>query len=180
MSNELATTTEGYVLKALKTAQDANKHHQGWCNRDPKKWALVAQHIIQQPCSIDGFRRDHSITKNFYFDVKTELMADPECQAIRNAWGAEVASIMFEGLENHRKIQNKFGDAIDSGEITVDENVVFKSGKSLQALNDIHAKLTGNNIQRHIVEHKTTLDEAAEFARNAIKDAEIVDVDEIH
>jgi len=37
--------------------------------------------------------------------------------------------------------------------------VMFKSGKSLQALNDIHGKLTGNNVQKHVVEHIVSQEE---------------------
>ena len=187
MSEELSIDTNTYVAKALKAAQDTHGNH-GWCHREPKKGALVAQHITQQPCSNDAFRRKHKITKNFYYDVKTELMADPECQMIRNAWAAEISSVMFEGLDIHRTILNKFGDAVETGEIAVDENVMFKSGKSLQALNDIHGKLTGNNIQKHVVEHVHTKqdfeDKEAELERKyqEMKQAEkesgaVIDVD---
>jgi len=71
---------------------------------------------------------------------------------------------------------NAFGDGIESGAIPITEDVAFKSVKALQGLNDIHSKLTGNNIQKIVVEHKTTLDEAAAFALEAIKEAEVVDV----
>ena len=67
---------------------------------------------------------------------------------------------------------------MESGDIEIDGNELFKQGKSLQAFNDIHSKLTGNNIQRHVVEHRTTLDEAEEYARKMLEDlpeAEIVD-----
>jgi hypothetical protein len=60
----------------------------------------------------------------------------------------------------------------------MDGNELFKQGKSLQAFSDIHAKLTGNNIQRVVVEHRTTLDEAKAFrdaALAGIKEAEVVD-----
>jgi len=189
MSKELALETNDYVANALKNAQESTGHQRAWCVREPKKWALVAQHITQQPCTVEEFRRKHKITKNFYYDVKTELMADPECQLIRNAWAAEISSVMFEGLDTHRKILNKFGDGVESGAIEVDENVMFKSGKSLQALNDIHGKLTGNNVQKHVVEHIVSQEEyeskADELkakiakAKEAKKvESEIIEVDE--
>jgi hypothetical protein len=187
MSEELALETKSYIAKALKKAQDSHSS-QGWCHRKPKHWALTAQHIIQQPSTVTEFRKKHGITKNFYYDTKAELLADPECQEIRNAWGSEVASLTFEGLDTHRMIMNKFGDAIESGEIEVDENVVFKSVKGLQGLTDIHGKLTGNNVQKHIVEHVHTkedfADKEAELERkyNEMKKAEksdpsIIEVD---
>ena len=159
MSEELAIETKHYIAKALKNAQEATGHNRAWCHRNPKHWALVAQHVIQQPCSISDFRKKHGITKNFYYDTKAELMADPECQEVRNAWGSEVASLTFEGLDTHRMIMNKFGDAIENGDIEVDENVVFKSVKGLQGLTDIHGKLTGTNVQKHVVEHVVTQDD---------------------
>ena len=158
MSEELALETKDYIAKALKKAQDSHSS-QGWCHRKPKHWALTAQHIIQQPSTVTEFRKKHGITKNFYYDTKAELLADPECQEIRNAWGSEIASLTFEGLDTHRMIMNKFGDAIESGEIEVDENVVFKSVKGLQGLTDIHGKLTGTNVQKHVVEHVVTQDD---------------------
>jgi len=176
MSEELAIETKDYITKALKKAQEATGHNRAWCHRNPKHWALVAQHVIQQPCQVTEFRKKHGITKNFYYDTKAELMADPECQEVRNAWGSEVSSLIFEGLDTHRTIMNKFGDRVESGDIDVDENVAFKSVKALQGLTDIHGKLTGTNIQKHVVEHKVTLDEAAEFANSMMKDADVVDV----
>jgi len=159
MSEELAIETKHYIAKALKNAQEATGHNRAWCHRNPKHWALVAQHVIQQPCQVTEFRKKHGITKNFYYDTKAELMADPECQEVRNAWGSEVASLTFEGLDTHRMIMNKFGDRVESGDIEVDENVVFKSVKGLQGLTDIHGKLTGNNVQKHVVEHVVSQDD---------------------
>lgn len=185
MSSELAIETKSYIAKALKNAQEATGHNRAWCHRNPKHWALVAQHIIQQPCTIEEFRRKHKITKNFYFDCKAELMADPECQEVRNAWGSEVASLTFEGLDVHRTIMNKFGDAIESGDIAVDENVLFKSVKGLQGLTDIHGKLTGTNVQKHVVEHVVTQDDydqkKAELKERIAKakEAKVVDDDDI-
>jgi len=156
MSEELVIQTKDYITKALARAQESTGHNRAWCCREPKKWALIAQHIIQQPCSNDEFRRKHGITKNTYYNTKAELMADPECQEVRNAWGSEVAALTFEGLDVHRTIMNKFGDAIENGSIEVDENVVFKSVKGLQGLTDIHGKLTGTNVQKHEVIHTVT------------------------
>jgi len=182
MSEELALETKSYIAKALKKAQDSHSS-QGWCHRKPKHWALTAQHIIQQPCTVTEFRKKHDITKNFYYDTKAELLADPECQEVRNAWGSEVASLTFEGLDTHRMIMNKFGDAIESGDIEVDENVVFKSVKGLQGLTDIHGKLTGNNVQKHVVEHVVTQqeyeDKAAELRAKIAKAKEAEQVIEV-
>jgi hypothetical protein len=178
MSNELKVDTKNYIAKKLVDAQEAHKHGQAWCNRDPKKWALVANHIIQKPDEVSTFMRKNKITRNFYYDVQTELMADPESSEIRNAWASEISSVMFQGLDTYRQSQDQYSSRVENGEIEIDGNELFKQGKSLQAFNDIHSKLTGNNVQRVVVEHKTTLDEAEEYARKmleGIQEAEIVD-----
>ncbi len=159
MSEELALETTSYIANALKTAQENTGHQRAWCVREPKKWALVAQHITQQPCSVEEFRRKHKITKNFYYDVKTELLADPECQLIRNAWAAEISAIQFQGIDTFRESQSKYSDAVASGEVTIDGNELFKQAKALQGFNDIHGKLTGTNVQKHVVEHVVTQDD---------------------
>ena len=159
MSEELALETNGYVAKALKTAQENTGHQRAWCVREPKKWALVAQHIIQQPCQVSEFRRKHKITKNFYYDVKAELLADPESQLIRNAWAAEISAIQFQGIDTFRESQARYSDAVESGEVQIDGNELFKQAKALQGFNDIHGKLTGNNVQKHVVEHVVSQDD---------------------
>ena len=185
MSEELTLDTNAYVAKALKAAQDTHSN-QGWCHREPKKWALTAQHIIQQPSEVSVFLKKNKITRNFYYDTKTELMADPECEAIRNAWGSEVASVMFQGLDTHRKLQEKFSKEVEKDGFVVDQDVLFKHGKQLQAFNDIHAKLTGNNIQKHVVEHIVSQEEyeskadelKAKIAKaKAAKEAEVIEID---
>ena len=157
-SEELAIETKNYVTKALKASQELHGG-QAWCHRDPKKWALAAQHIILPVGSVSEFARNNNIARNLYYEIKAELMADPECQAVRDAWGSEVASLTFHGLDTHKTIMDKFSSAIDSGEIEVNENVLFKSVKGLQGLTDIHGKLTGTNVQKHVVEHVVTQDD---------------------
>jgi len=178
MSEELRLETKDFITKKLRDAQESTGQNRAWCVREPKKWALVAQHIIQKPNGVSEFMRKNNITRNFYYDVQTELMADPESSEIRNAWASEISSVMFQGLDTYRQAQDQYSKLVESGEINIDGNELFKQGKSLQAFNDIHAKLTGNNIQRVVVEHKTTLDEAEEYARKmieGIQEVEIVD-----
>ena len=177
MSEELSLETNDFVAKALKNAQDTHGL-QGWCHRNPKHWALTAQHIIQAPSEASQFMRKNGITRKFYYNVKQELLADPECQAIRNAWAAEISAIQFQGIDTFRESQEKYSEAVENGDVAIDGNELFKQAKALQGFNDIHAKLTGNNTQKIVVEHKTTLDEAEEYARkmlSGIPEAEIVD-----
>jgi hypothetical protein len=178
MSEELQLDTKEFISKKLRDAQEITEHGQAWCNRDPKQWCKVAQHILQKPTSAHSFITEGKCTRNFYYDVQAELMADPESSAIRNAWASEIAAIQFQGIDIFRASQSKYADAVESGEISIDGNELFKQAKALQGFNDIHSKLTGNNIQRVVVEHKTTLDEAEAYARKMMQDvqeAEIVD-----
>ena len=176
MSEELTVETKNFITKKLRDAQEATGHGRAWCKREPKKWALVAQHIIQKPDEVSTFLRKNKITKNFYYDVQTELMADPESSEIRNAWASEISSVLFQGLDTYRKSQSNYSDRVESGDIEIDGNELFKQGKSLQAFNDIHSKLTGNNIQKVVVEHRTTLDEAEEYARKMLADIQEVEI----
>ncbi len=186
MSEALALDTKDYVTKALKTAQEATGHRWAWCWRDPKHWALVAQHVIQKPSSIVDFMAKHDITKNFYHDVQNELLLDEECREIRNAWGSEVSAILFGGLDDHRFMQEKFSKSIRKDGYEVDEKKLFMHSKQLATFNDIHGKLTGNNIQKHVVEHIVSQEEyeskadelKAKIAKaKAAKEAEVIEID---
>jgi hypothetical protein len=177
MSEELSIETNNFISKKLVEMQNSMTPN-AWCHREPKKWLLVAQQIIQQPTEHSEFMRKHNITRNFFYDVRTELFSDPECKSIRNNWANEISSVMFQGLDTFRASQDMYSTAIENGSVTIDGNELFKQAKALQAFNDIHGKLTGTNVQKIVVEHRTTLDEAEEYARKMlaeIQEVEIVD-----
>jgi hypothetical protein len=178
MSEELTLETNDFVAKALKNAQETHGL-QGWCHRNPKHWALTAQHIIQAPSEASQFMRKNGITRKFYYNVKQELLADPECQAIRNAWAAEISAIQFQGIDTFRESQEKYSEAVENGDVAIDGNELFKQAKALQGFNDIHAKLTGNNVQKHVVEHVVTQEEyedkAAELRAKIAKAKEVME-----
>ena len=184
MSEELTLETNDFVAKALKNAQETHGL-QGWCHRNPKHWALTAQHIIQAPSEASQFMRKNGITRKFYYNVKQELLADPECQAIRNAWAAEISAIQFQGIDTFRESQEKYSEAVENGDVAIDGNELFKQAKALQGFNDIHAKLTGNNVQKHVVEHVHSQEDfddieaqiRAEMAEKAKKVEPVVDID---
>lgn len=159
MSEELALETNDYVANALKNAQDNANHNRAWCHREPEHWCKVAQHILQKPTSAYSFIKSGECTKNVYYDVQTELFADPESQLIRNAWASEIAAIQFQGIDTFRESQARYSDAVHSGEVEIDGNELFKQAKALQGFNDIHGKLTGNNVQKHVVEHIVSQEE---------------------
>jgi hypothetical protein len=83
---------------------------------------------------------------------------------------------MFQGLDTYRQSQDQYSSRVENGEIEIDGNELFKQGKSLQAFNDIHSKLTGNNIQKVVVEHRTTLDEAEAYARQMLDNIQEADI----
>jgi len=158
MSEELALKTKDYVAKAL-TKTQGSLGPQGWCHRDPVLWCKVANHILQKPTSAYSFIKNKNCTKNVYYDIQAELFSDPESQLIRNAWASEIAAIQFQGIDTFRESQDKYSDAVHIGEVTIDGNELFKQAKALQGFNDIHSKLTGNNVQKHVVEHVVTQEE---------------------
>jgi hypothetical protein len=123
--------------------------------------------------------RKNGITRKFYYNVKQELLADPECQAIRNAWAAEISAIQFQGIDTFRESQEKYSEAVENGDVAIDGNELFKQAKALQGFNDIHAKLTGNNVQKISVEHVVTQEEyedkAAELRAKIAKAKEVME-----
>jgi len=159
MSEELAIETKHYIAKALKNAQEHSDHNRSWCHRDPVHWCKVAQHILQKPSSAYSFIKSGKCKKNAYYDIQTELFSDPESQIIRNAWASEIAAIQFQGIDTFRTSQEKYSEAVEEGKIEIDGNELFKQAKALQGFNDIHGKLTGNNVQKHVVEHVVTQDD---------------------
>ena len=175
MSKELSVETKDVVLKALAKAQ-ANVSSQGWCHREPKKWMQVANHIIQGTTSANSFIKSGVCTRNFYYNTKAELLADEECRAVRNAWASEISAIQFQTIDTFREFQDKYSEAVQNGEIVIDGNELFKQAKTVQAFNDIHAKLTGNNIQRIEVSHKSTPQEINEMIANLPEADEVIDV----
>ena len=175
MSKELSVETKDVVLKALAKSQ-ANVSGQGWCHREPKKWMQVANHIIQGTTSANSFIKSGVCTRNFYYNTKAELLADEECRAVRNSWASEISAIQFQTIDTFRELQDKYSEAIQNGEIVIDGNELFKQAKTVQAFNDIHAKLTGNNIQRIEVSHKSTPQEINEMIANLPEADEVIDV----
>ena len=175
MSKELSVETKDCLLNALKRAQE-NNSGQGWCHREPKLWMKVANHIIQGTTSANSFIESGACARNFYYNTKAELLADEECRAVRNAWASEISAIQFQTIDTFRESQELYGEAISSGEIQVDGNELFKQAKTAQAFGDMHAKLTGNNIQRIEVSHKSTPQEINEMIANLPEAEEVTDI----
>ena len=179
MSNELATTTAAFIAKRLAEVQ-AEKSPKAIAHIDPKKWALVAKHVLEDGMDIEKFNKKHGVKHWTYFEIRKQLRGDKDYDEFRNhvAVKSAVAMEMGEELENvaTAKLLSRIDD-LDEIDFKEASQALSQISRSNSMKLDRFQKLTGAATQRVVVEHKTTLDEAAEFARNAIKDVEIVDVE---
>ena len=178
MSNELATTTEDYIAKRLKTVQGEMRHN-AICNKSPAQWCLIAKHVLEDGMDIEKFNAANGVKHWTYFEVRKQVRGDKDFEEFRNAVAVKsaIAYEMGEELENvvTAKMLTRIDD-IDDIDFKEASQALAQIGRNNSAKLDRFQKLTGAATQRVVVEHKTTLDEAAAFALEAIKEAEVVDV----
>jgi hypothetical protein len=178
MSTELAPTTADFIAKRLAEVQ-SEKANKAICHIDPKKWALVARHVLEDGMDINKFNRKHSIKHWTYFEIRKQLAGDEDYDAFRNRLSVNAAISMELGNEVEDRMSEKLLDRIDDFD-KIDFKEASQAIAQVSRANsmrlDRFQKLTGAATQRVVVEHKTTLDEAAAFALEAIKEAEVVDV----
>jgi len=183
MSKELTKATSGFLRKFLKDQQDIRQGN-AWCNREPQTWMDAAKHIMEPTTSIECFLRKHrhyGIKRNAYYDLKRDMLKDPECTAIRAIWADELASVQFQGIDNLRQTQEKYSEMLETGQVSINAKEMAFQVKSMMGIHDMHSKLTGNNVQIHRVEHVGQEDYEAKMAelraRIETKKAEAIDVD---
>ena len=176
-STELAATTEDYIAKRLKVVQGEMRHN-AICNKSPSQWCLIAKHVLEDGMDIEKFNATHSIKHWTYFEIRKQVHGDKDFEEFRNqvAVKSAIALEMGEELENvaTAKMLTRIDDMDD-----VDFKEASQALSQISRANSMKLerfqKLTGAATQRVVVEHKTTLDEAAAFALEAIKEAEVVD-----
>ena len=180
MSNELATTTEDYIAKRLKTVQSAMKS-QAICNRSPAQWCLIAKHVLEDGMEIEKFNAKHGVKHWTYFEVRKQVRGDKDFEEFRNAVAVKsaIAYEMGEELENiaTSKLLTRIDD-IDDIDFKEASQALAQIGRNNSAKLDRFQKLTGAATSKIVVEHKTTLDEAKAFrdaALAGIQEVEIVD-----
>jgi hypothetical protein len=155
MSEELSIT-EDYLIKRHKEALETMKP-QSMAKRSPKKWMLCARYILEDGLTPTDFMRKTGQTRNNYYDIKRFLETGDDYEQIR----AKAAL-----------------DAATDYEIGVDKGwAQIQRGQSLKA--DRFQKFSGAATQHVVVEHKTTLDEAAAFAAEAAKQVTEIEAEEV-
>ena len=179
MSNELSTTTEEYINKRLSVVQSAMKP-QAICNRSPAQWCLIAKHVLEDGMEIEKFNAKHGVKHWTYFEVRKQVRGDENFEEFRNAVAVKsaIAYEMGEELENvvTAKMLTRIDD-IDQVDFREAAQALAQIGRNNSAKLDRFQKLSGAATSKIIVEHKTTLGEAEEFARKMMEDiqeAEIV------
>jgi hypothetical protein len=176
MSTELATTTEDFIVKRHAEARDTLRPN-SMAKRSPKRWMLVARHIIEDGINVTAFLKSSGCTRNNYYDIRQFIQTSDDYEQIRSKAAIEAVTDYEIGADLERAYTEKMHIKMDEDELDIDAQgwAQIQRGQSMKL--DRFQKLSGAATQRVVIEHKTTLDEAAEFARNAIKDAEIVDVE---
>ena len=175
MSEELAVKTGNFIEERLHELQ-STKGVNHMAIREPARWMLIAKHVMSGRDKIMAFRKENDVTRKMYHSIQNDLKALGDFEALRTAWGHEQGAMIDAKAELEWTMIEKYGQQVESGETLVEAKDITQITRSRQADFDTFQKATGGNAQKIIVEHKTTLDEAAAFALEAIKEAEVVDV----
>jgi hypothetical protein len=176
MSTELAANSDDFLLKALKAAQDATLAPKAHCHKSPKRWLLIARHVVEDGMDVSAFLKTSGCTRNNYYDIKRFVETSDDYENIRAKAALDASTDYEMGVDLERKYSEQMHQKMDDGTLEIDAQgyAQINRGQSMKA--DRFQKFSGAATQHVIVEHKTTLDEAAAFALEAIKEAEVVDV----
>ena len=179
MSTELATTTEDFLLKSLKAAQEAASAPKAHCHKSPKRWMLIARHVVEDGMNVSDFLRTSGVTRNNYYDIKRFVETNDDYENIRAKSALDAVTDYDMGVDLERKYSEQMHQKMDDGTLEVDAQgyAQINRGQSMKA-ERLH-KFAGTPTQKIIIEHKTTLDEAAAFALEAIKDVTEIEAEEI-
>ena len=130
---------------------------------------------------IEKFNAANGVKHWTYFEVRKQVRGDKDFEEFRNAVAVKsaIAYEMGEELENvvTAKMLTRIDD-IDEVDFREAAQALAQIGRNNSAKLDRFQKLTGAATSKIVVEHKTTIDEAAAFrdaALAGIQEAEIVD-----
>jgi hypothetical protein len=177
-TTEIATTSE-FIKAQHKLAKESMRHNRAICVRSPSQWMLVARHVMEDGLHISDFLKANKITRNVYFDIRLQLIAGEDFDKVRENAALDAAVDYEMGVDLERKYSEKMHEKMEDGTLEIDAQgyAQINRGQSMKA--DRLHKFAGTETQKIIVEHKTTLDEAAAFALEAIKNVTEVEAEEI-
>ena len=181
MSNtELAPTdTDDFLLKALKAAQEASRHPKAHCHKSPKRWLLIARHIVEDGMDVSAFLKTSGCTRNNYYDIKRSVETNNDYENIRAKSALDAATDYDIGVDLERAYTEKMIVELekeDCGlEIDAKGYAQIQRGQSMKA--DRFQKFSG--AATIVVEKtvKVTLDDAAAYADKIAKGVDIVDIE---
>jgi len=177
MSNELAKSTDDFLLSTLKAAQEATGHNRAMCVRSPKRWLTVARHVVEDGLNITEFMKKSGCTRNNYYDIKRFVTTTDDYEQIRTQSALDAATDYEMGVDLERKYSEKMHQKMDDGTLEIDTQgyMHINRGQSMKA--DRFQKFSG--AATIVVEKtvKVTLDEAAAYADKIAKGIDIVEVE---
>jgi hypothetical protein len=186
MSTELAPTTDDFLLKALKAAQDATLAPKAHCHKSPKRWMLIARHVVEDGMNITAFLAQSGATRNNYYDIKRFVETSDDYEQIRGKAALDAASDYEMGVDLERAYTEKMHQKMDADELEIDAKgwAQMQRGQSMKA--DRFQKFSGAATQHVVVEHVVSQEEyedkAAELKAKiakakAAKEAEVIEID---
>ena len=177
-STELASTDD-FLLKTLQAAKEATGHNRAMCIKSPKRWMLIARHVVEDGMDITAFLKTSGATRNNYYDIKRFIETQDDYENIRAKAALDAASDYEMGVDLDRAYTEKMHQKMDNDELEIDAKgwAQIQRGQSMRA--DRFQKFSGAATQRVVVEHKTTLDEAAAFAAEAAKQVTEIEAEEV-
>ena len=136
---ELAQTSDDFLLKALKAAQEATSAPKAHCHKSPKRWLLIARHVVEDGMDISAFLKTSGVTRNNYYDIKRFVETHDDYESIRAKAALDAATDYEIGVDLERAYTEKMIEELEK------ENEVFK-----EIIREIHAIDTDEHVREFI------------------------------
>jgi hypothetical protein len=177
MSTELAATTDDFLLTALKAAQDASQYPKAHCHKSPKRWMLIARHVVEDGMDVSAFLKTSGVTRNNYYDIKRSVETNDDYENIRAKAALDAATDYDIGVDLERAYTEKMIVELEKDncglEIDAKGYAQIQRGQSMKA--DRLNKFSGTVTQTIVVEHKSTPAEINDMIAN-LPEADVTDI----
>ena len=164
-STELAATSDDFLLKALKAAQDATSAPKAHCHKSPKRWMLIARHVVEDGMDITAFLKTSGATRNNYYDIKRFVETHDDYENIRSKAALDAASDYDMGVDLEREYTEQMHELLAKKELEIDAKgwAQIQRGQSMKA--DRFQKFSGAATQHVVVEHVVSQEEYEDKAQ---------------